>query len=315
MYSHGTGGDYQTPAQNDVAQKLAKMGLACFSIDQPVHGTRVGSTFAGQGWVFFNPLNLLAARDNIRQSALDFVWIRHLLASHKFSINGQSFGFNRKQIWFMGHSQGAMTGGVYLGAETDIHAAVLSAPSGALIHSFLPAPNRPPDHPNNVSPYINYLICEKDGVEVDSFHPLPNLVQNLYDPADPLIYARHFLAASRPTPINLLMIQGVTDTYTPPQVFRPVVTAMGIPRIGPNYHDIPGLSLRSIPDFALPISGNFLHPSGQRTTVGFTQHSECKYTNGRSCDTHFVAFNNPDALQNWLSFFRSLLTSQTPTIR
>ena len=315
IYSHGTGGDYETPINNNIASQLADLGIAVISIDQPLHGERVGLAIKDAGWLFFNPLNFMAARDNPRQAAIDYIWLKKLTASLDIKVVSRQVSFPKEKIWFMGHSQGALVGALFTGIEQDMRAAFLSAPSGALINTFLPAPNRPKDHPNNVTPYVGYLLCDNPDVKIDEFHPLPNLLQHLYDPADPVNYAPHILDKERQIPLNLFMTQGTRDTYTPPQVFRPVATAIQAPLLGTEHQAILGLKLRGVAPQKLPAKGNYTYKNGKKATIGFTQHVECKRTNGTLCDGHFVTFHNRDAQTHWISFFESLLKNEVPEIK
>jgi predicted esterase len=311
MYAHGTGGSYTSFISDGTARSLAQQGIAGFGIDQAVNGertTKIGD--ARLDFLFFNALNYPAARDNVRQSAIDYYWQVRFLRDLSIDYNKQSFTFDHKRIWFMGHSQGGLTGPLLLAFEEHISAAYLSAPGGYLIHTLMYKIK--PAEPIMLPAIVRYLICDGDD-NVTPFHPILSLVQNFYDPADPVNYAAPILDGSR-SPLNFLMTIGLTDSYAPPQVFDPLAVAMGLPLLGPLHHPIPGLQLRQIPQYKLPVHGNFLHPLGNRTSVGFTQHPECKYSSGGDCDGHFVAHHNPDAQRNWISFFQSLVNGDIATI-
>ncbi len=312
MYGHGTGGNYRTIINNGTSRFLANSGIAGIGIDQAVNGART-KTLAGTrlDFLFFNALNLPAARDNVRQSALDYYWQARFLAELKIEYKGQTFVFDKKKIWFMGHSQGGLTGPLVLAFEKNVSAAYLSAPGGYLIHTLLYKTQ--PVEPILLSAVLDYLICdEKKSISV--FHPVLSMVQNFFDPADPVNYTPSILNGSRP-PIQLFMTEGLTDQYAPPQVFEPLAIAMGLPLLGPYYQPILGLDIRKLPRYKLPVRGNFVHPSGQRMTVGFTQHQLCKRPNGTPCDGHFVAFYNKNARRNWQTFFQSLLYSDIAEIQ
>lgn len=304
MYGHGTGGSYTTYISNNTARILANSGIAGFGIDQAVNGERT-TTLAGTklDFLFFNALNLPAARDNVRQSALDYYWQARYIPTLQIKYQGHTFVFDPQRIWFMGHSQGGLTGPLVLAFENSVKAAYLSAPGGFLIHTLLYKTQ--PAEPILLPAVIDYILCdEKKSISV--FHPILSLVQNFFDPADPVNYTPPILDGSR-SPIQLLMTEGLTDQYAPPQVFEPLAIAMGLPLLGPEHQAVEGLRIRQIPNYTLPVRGNFYHPSGSPMTVGFTQHQICKYENGSPCDGHFVAFYNENAHRNWLTFFQSLI--------
>ncbi|MEE2755748.1 MAG: hypothetical protein VYA30_03765 [Myxococcota bacterium] len=88
LYGHGTGGDYQSFVGAKVAVTLARAGIAVVSIDQLHHGYRdrrddgCHTSPDPDGCVsllFFNFLIPTAGRDNVRQSALDYVTLLRLV--------------------------------------------------------------------------------------------------------------------------------------------------------------------------------------------------------------------------------------------
>lgn len=301
MYAHGTGGSNRTFLNNGTALALAKRGIAGFGIDQAVHGTRAGSLQLD--FLFFNALNLPAARDNVRQSALDYFWQVRFLNKLEVKHDNHTITFDPKRTWFMGHSQGGLVGPVFLAFERNVNAAFLSAPGGFLIHTLLYKVE--PKDPIQILSIMRYLLCDEDQA-TNVFHPILALFQNFFDPADPVTYSPKVLDPKL-RPLHLLMTEGLTDGYAPPQVFEPLAVAMGMPMLGTQHQPILGLQLQNTPQYQLPVRGNYVYPDGTRTTVGFTQHKECKYNSGKDCDGHFVAFNNPNAIRNWQSFFQSLL--------
>jgi predicted esterase len=312
MYAHGTGGSYTTFIGNGTARTLANMGVAAFGIDQAVNGERtliVGTTRLD--FLFFNALNLPAARDNVRQSGADYYWQTRFIHGLKLPYKEHTIQFDPKRTWFMGHSQGGLTGPLVLAFEDRIQAAYLSAPGGLIVHTLLYKTK--PSTPILLSAVLDYMLCEKQGDKPDVFHPILGLVQHFFDGADPVSYAPHILSGNR-TPLNLLMTLGLTDGYAPTEVFEPLAIAMGLPLLGPEYKSVLGLDMRGIPKYSLPVENNFLHPSGVKTTVGFTQHKECKTSRGGTCDGHFVAFYNENAQRNWISFFQSMIYGESAQI-
>ena len=85
LYAHGTGGNYQSYYRGDIAVTLAKKGIVVISIDQIHHGERDGGLCDTGDYsqcvslLFFNFLVPKAGRDNVRQSALDYVSLMRLL--------------------------------------------------------------------------------------------------------------------------------------------------------------------------------------------------------------------------------------------
>jgi len=304
MYGHGTGGSYRSFINNSTARRLALAGIAGFGIDQAVNGNR--TTTVGNlrlDFLFFNAINLPAARDNIRQSAADYHWQVRFLKLFKPAYKGQTLSFDHKRIWFMGHSQGGLIAPLFLALEKEVHAAYLSAPGALLVNTLLHKTE--PAKPIKIPDLLKYMLCDPKA-ENTPFQPVIGAVQNFFDPADPINFAPLLITPDRPH-LHLLMTEGLTDRYAPPEVFDPLAVAAGLPILGKVHKPLPGLQMRQISAYPLPTRGNYVNAAGQRVTVGFTQHKECKYASGSTCDGHFVSTNNPNALQNWITFFHSLM--------
>ncbi|MGB0648258.1 MAG: hypothetical protein ACPGQS_13825, partial [Bradymonadia bacterium] len=95
MYGHGTGGDYRSYINSGAAATLARVGIATIGIDQVHHGPRddrpngcdtQGDPSACVAALFFNFINPLAGRDNVRQSAADFVSLARLLRTQTLVV-------------------------------------------------------------------------------------------------------------------------------------------------------------------------------------------------------------------------------------
>jgi coproporphyrinogen III oxidase len=70
--------------------------------------------------------------------------------------------FDTSKIYFKGHSQGGLTGPLFLVAEPEVKAAILSGAGGDLIYSLL---NK--TEPNNIPKIVQGLVHDP----ADEFHP------------------------------------------------------------------------------------------------------------------------------------------------
>ena len=114
IFQHGITGNKSNAA--GIAGSLAAAGFATVAIDHPLHGDR-GFDLNNDGTdeinasdnvtAYMNLSNLLAARDNVRQSIADLMGLRvslnYFQASDGAQINGQ-------KVFFVGHSLGAIAG-------------------------------------------------------------------------------------------------------------------------------------------------------------------------------------------------------------
>jgi hypothetical protein len=102
IYSHGTGGDFESFIDDGTARALALQGIAVISTDQVLHGPR---NPAGNPEVdFFNFANPFAGRDNSLQGAAD-AWSQMRLAQGMSFVDGvRTITFDPTKIYFFGHS-------------------------------------------------------------------------------------------------------------------------------------------------------------------------------------------------------------------
>lgn len=249
LYAHGTGGSYRShigDESTDLAQIYDDgelMGRAAvIGIDQVLHGTRCGEGTCNPELDFFNFQNPLAARDNIRQGALDNVQLQRLVEAMNVAAaprTGQPIRFDRTRILFMGHSQGGLTGPPFLAVEPNVKLAVLSGAGGNMIHSLLQK-TEPVDIPQLVE-----LLLNEDG-PVDEYHPVLSLIQLFIEPSDPLNYGRYFIREPVPgaSPKHIFLSQGLYDSYTPPDLTEALAVAAGLDLVGPWLEPTDRLALR-----------------------------------------------------------------------
>ena len=117
---------------------MGARGIAVVGIDQVLHGPR--NPGSSPQISFFNFQNPLSARDSTRQGAADNVALLRLLLGFDFTErhpNGRTVRFDPDRIYFMGHSQGGLTGPPWLAYEPLIKGAVLSGAGGLIYLSLL----------------------------------------------------------------------------------------------------------------------------------------------------------------------------------
>ena len=138
-----------------VADSLAQAGFATVAIDLPLHGLRVGnpfyqvgkertfdvdfvtedggnnttanapdSTADSSGKHYINLANLLVTRDNVRQSVADLFALTAAIPT--IDVDGGGADLDGNNIYFVGHSLGAMVGTTFLALEPNVKDAVLA---------------------------------------------------------------------------------------------------------------------------------------------------------------------------------------------
>ena len=146
IYQHGTGGDYTSFVGDGSAREAAKVTDAHGNRHRADGHDRHRSGAArparrppGTDYdtAFFNFLNLPAAHDNPKQGALDDFQRRAPHPRHRrrrCADDGQAASSSTpSRIYFKGHSQGGLTGPLFLAAEPEVKAAILSGAGAVLI--------------------------------------------------------------------------------------------------------------------------------------------------------------------------------------
>ena len=316
IYSHGTGGDFLSFHRSGVAANLAQVldhddvnvmaKFAMLGVDQVQHGTRCGEMTCNPEMDFFNFSNPLAGRDNVRQGALDNFQIVRLLANMDIQAAPDievPIKFDSDTIFFMGHSQGGLTGPPFLAYEPAVKGAVLSGAGGNMILSLLQK-----DEPVDIPTMVTLMLGED--YAVDRFNPGLTLIQTFIEPSDAVNYGR--LIIDEPpqgcTAKSIYQSQGIVDRYTPPDLMEALGISMGLTWVEPEIIETPGFTLAEQPNpVARPISGN--KANGEATGV-FVQYAAPE---GR--DGHFVVFDLEEARRDYGLFLATMANTGIPVFR
>jgi hypothetical protein len=239
----------------------------------------------------FNPA---AARDNGLQAAADlFALVRALPALAAVAP------LDAGRLGLYGHSQGGNAAAVAAGYEPAFGVVVLSGTGGGLTRSLLAKTK-----PISVAALLPALLGETAAVDVS--HPVLNLLQMYFDPADPLNHGRRIVAAPMPGAAarHLLHVFGADDHYAPEATQRDFATAAGLPILHPVVAadpDEPAVS----PVVLAPVQANLAFGAGapaRMVTAVQAQYRPDGY------DGHFVGTHNGQArraIQRMLgSYFR-----------
>jgi dienelactone hydrolase len=299
LYAHGTGGDRRSFIDDGTATRLAGVGVAVISIDQVLHGTR-DPTGTDPEVTFFNFQNIAAARDNVRQGAADdFQLLRLVQAWPDVALPQTSahLRFDPQRIGFMGHSQGGLTGPLFVAYEPAVRGAVFSGAGGGFLIGLLGK-----TQPVDIASFVATLL---DDEPVDEFHPALALLQLYFEPADPANYGGLFFAEppAGVAPRSIYQSIGLYDHYTPVPALEAFMRSMQLDPVGAQPEPIEGLDLSGItPIASAPVVGNVA--GGVATGVAI------EYT-ATGYDGHFVVFRDPVAQRQSIGFLQSLLAEGT----
>jgi hypothetical protein len=140
---------------------------------------------------------------------------------------------------------------------------------------------------------------------VDAGHPALNLLQNYFEPADPLIYAPLINFKPALKPLHLLHTYGMGDSYTPASTSRIFAaaahTTLGLPALVPNWLD--KMEDLGVPSAALPLTA----AAGKVLSVTLeAKNDPANSLSGAAYDGHFVAFQDKTLSAAVLQFLGSL---------
>jgi len=308
IYSHGTGGDYITYADNgmglEVANVMALQGFAGLGIDQPLHGLRATPS-TDEEFHSFNILNPDSARGNFRQGGLDQVFLASAIAaSPVFVLPGGAVRIDTERMVFLGHSQGGISGalaGPFLGE--NLRGMFLSGAGGGLGQTLMYR-----EAGVDLVALLATLLDLDEDETVDTFHPVVALVQWLSDVTDPINYAPYWFHEEpdwQASPIHVAMSEGVLDTYTPHQTTEALAAAARVPLLEDVASPSEAHELRGIGVQERPASGNTQGYGDGSVTAGLAQYGE---------QGHFAIFDDYDAAATYRDFLLSAVHDELPTI-
>ena len=232
-----------------VANSLAKAGFATIAMDSVMHGDRTfgvdyvtqdiagnvianvpDGTVDSSGTHFVNLTSLLTSRDNMRQSIADLIYLTRLLEVQTMDVVNNGTGAPGADgtadlvvnaptvpVSFVGHSLGAMMGGMLADLEPAISTFVLANPGGE-ISTLL-------NESQTFGPIVDAGLAS-NGVTVGSadYNAFFVAAQTAIDDGDPSNYAA---VAGK----NILMLKVLDDAVVPNSQTDALALGYGLPQV------------------------------------------------------------------------------------
>ncbi len=295
------------------ALHFAQAGFVGISVDGPLGGQRNTDGWDEQ-FAIFNIQNPEGLRDNIRQSALELMLLAHVLPSLSVDASGcPDFStpagdglakLDASTLALMGHSMGATIAPLVVALEPAYDALILSGAGGSWIENVMFKMS-----PIEVRPAADLMLgYSTRRREVTEHDPVLALLQWAGESADPQVYARNIITEplGGAAPRDVLMFQGILDTYIPPPVANALSLALGIDLGGmeldttvPQYQPLSRfLDISGGARITLPVAGN--RDTGSITGV-VVQHPADGIEDG-----HEVVFQSPGPQLQYRCFLESL---------
>jgi hypothetical protein len=302
----GTATDVPPARGSGPAQEFAKVGYAGVSLDGPHGGLRNPSS-ADEQLLLFNFFNPLALRDNMRESALEIDLLANMLDDLRVDASacgGGTVQFDTSKLVLMGHSTGAWITPIAAAFEPKFKNVIMSGAGASWVENILFKKS-----PLDVAVVAKGILDYTDR-ELTEFDPAVMLAQWAADPADPQHYARHIITRPPASSRNVLVFQGIVDSYIMPPIANALNLSVGLDLGGP---ELDGGAYASLAPFAnrksiaLPAS---LNRVGTRpVTAVLVQHQKDQYQDG-----HEVMFQREEAKYQYRCFLRTLRDEDAPRV-
>lgn len=306
LHAHGTGGDRWSHLDGGSLRPglmAADRGFVSIGIPQPFHGDRWPE--GGDTAISINSFNFRnpeSGRSTFRQGALDTLSLARFVRE-QFADGGDvaaaypDLRIDPSRIYFVGHSQGGMTGSLIVPFADGIDGWVLSGAGGGLSIVIMQRVN-----PLNFQELIFNALGAPEGAQLFDLHPVLALLQTLVDVTDPINYGPRWVRDSERA-TSVLLTEGIHDEQTPPDTAEALAVSAGLPHADPyRERDVVGLDLRGLRAQDTPYTGNMENADGVAVTGGLAQFD----TN------HFAIFNTGSAATLWADFLLSFLDEGPP---
>jgi hypothetical protein len=261
------------------------------------------------GASFINLGSLLTSRDNLRESAADLVTLTRSLPALSLGVNPAG-DVDPTRIHFLGHSLGAMMGGVYLAlaAPSDVRTGTLAMPGGQIAQLLRDSPTFAPR-------IFAGLRAQSQGLLVQGttgFEQFFRDAQTVVDSGDPINYVA---GAAANHPIHLIQVVGggtvLPDQVIPNSATQRLITAAGLTRIPAPATPGPAVSMNGSPpghrayvNFLVGDHGSIVNPAASLAATREMQGETITFT-GAPIPTIFppttpgtvILIGNPTVIQ------------------
>lgn len=194
--------DYRTAITEGLANRWSSIpgesgeaGFAVLSIDTWLTGPRAGQTSPGwlerfpagaeEALLYDNPLNPVAVRDNVTQSAMDWFTVIRWLQEAEPALDAVApsldVQLDPSRLWLVGQGTGGRALPLVAVAEPDVEAVVLAGTGGLWMDGLA----------ERTEPFaLDALLAPALGAPtIDRFQPIVALGQQIVDRTDPVVHA------------------------------------------------------------------------------------------------------------------------------
>jgi len=292
-----------------LARDFARVGVAGISWDGP-HGGPRNVSGGDEQFLVYNFGNLLAMRDNVRQSALEAVLLADALERVTLDVSdceGAAAPMGRarldaSKVALFGHSMGASISPLALAFQPRFTALLLSGAGGSWIGNVMykerPLPIRAAAE----------MLLRYGSTRIRADDPALSVLEWAMEPADVAPYGRR---VARAAPRHVLMMQGIVDRYIPPPVAQATSLSFGLDLAGPA-NDAPLTQFTSL-GALLPLNGRARVDGAVSNNRGGYTMVVRQYPGDAIEDGHEAVFQTQPPRRDIACFLRSWLGG-TPSV-
>jgi len=281
-------------------QLLSNRGVATFSFEPPLHGSRGEDSGAQPDLHSYNFFNPESSRTVFRQEAVDAsVAIRFLRES--LAPAQPELDLDPDRLAFFGHSQGAHIGMMLAAVEPELDAVFVNGMGGTLGYTLLHRKD-----PFDIEEILRDAIGEQEG-PLTLFHPAMGLAQLLAEVVDPINFAPEwFLRAPPGEATSVLQSNGFLDHATPFPTVNAIAVASGTQLVEPvewTFAEMEWLERETVEP---PFSGNIVAGDGTPVTAGLITRANLG---------HWVVQDDYYTAWTAAEFLSTGLFEELPTVR
>lgn len=311
------GGEPIVPTGTGYAMQFAAAGWAGLTWDGPHGGPGRNPGGQDEQFLMFNVLNLAGTRDSIRQTALEAVLVRELagrLSVDTSDCEGASdtLTFDLSRSALMGHSMGAWVAPLALAASDrqgaqGFRAAILSGAGSSWMANIVYKKS-----PVDVRPLAEAILgYTGTGRALTMSDPALLLLQWAGEAADPQSYA-HLARPDR----DILMIEGIVDTYILPPIAQGTSLGLRLDLAGPPmpYDTDPRLFGYTPLTELMPLAGLSQRDTPVSRNRGLRTAVVVHAPGDAIEDGHEAAFQTPGPKHQIRCFLETLARDGVPTV-
>ncbi len=304
-------GEPIVPTGTGPAMNLAAAGWAGITWDGP-HGGLRNPGNQDEQFLMFNVTNPAGTRDNIRQTALESVLIASYLDALTIDTSAcadasPSATFDADQVAIMGHSMGGWVAPIAMASSPQFKHAILSGAGGSWIANIIHKKS-----PLDVRPLAEAILGYVDiGRTLADHDPAVTLLQWAGEAADPQSYGHLAMTPQR----NVLMIEGIVDTYIMPPIANTTALSLRLDLAGPALDETDERLAAFTP------LGDLLGYSGAQKIQLPAHDNRAGHTavvvqsaGDAIEDGHEAMFQTPGPKHQYRCFLDSLNTESVPTV-